>query len=259
MPLTNASFVVPVEVRNEAENGDCILMLDSNGIPYKITKANLLAGLTRSDTGGSGNTWNGTIVFKSLFDSTPPIDTAGNTILLVGSAAIDSSVTLLSGSSLATGSSGYASIPNRTDYDFNNNIFIIDFFIKFNSVGVGTVINKYGGSQSNSTFVIQLDSPGSLGIYFYHSGSNYVAITGISILTNTLYYIAIKRVDGIISAWVNGVPKGSVSIGTNSINNTTANLLIGSESGGAFYGNFRMDNLRITIGGDNDLSIIPTA
>lgn len=256
--ITKKNLLVPALIKTVADDGDYFVGIDSSDTPYRISKANLLAGLT----GGSSNSssWNGTIVFKSLFNATPPIDIAlGNTISLVGSAAIDSSSVLLSGGSLLTGANGYAVIPNKIDYDFNAANFIIDFFIKFNSVAVGAVINKFGGAQSNSTFVIQLDSAGNLGIYFYHSGSNYVSITGIPVSTNTNYYVAIKRVGATISAWINGVQKGTVNIGTNSINNTTANILIGSEAGGTYYGNFKIDNLRITLNGDNDLSVIPTS
>ncbi|MEH1765793.1 MAG: LamG domain-containing protein [Nostoc sp.] len=262
-----SGLVLPVETRTTAIDDDYVFMIDSTtNIPYRITKADLLAGLTSGTTGGTGgsggtgNTWNGTVVFKSLFDSTPPVDiAANNTISLIGTAAIDSSTTLLSGSTLFTGSSGYASIPNKSEYNFGGSDFTIDFFVKFNSVNAGTIVNKYGGSQSNSSFVFQINSGNTLGTYFYYSGSNYLGITDIPVTVNTLYYVAVKRVGDTISLWVNGVMNGSANIGTNTINATTANILIGSEPGGSYYGNFRMDNFRITIGGDNDLSIIPTA
>lgn len=146
-------------------------------------------------------------MFKSLFNATPPTDVAlDNTISLIGTASVDSSVVLLSGSSLLTGNAGYASIPNRSDYNFGNSTFVIDFFIRFVSVAPAAIINKYGGNASNSTFAIQLDSTGVMGVYFY-SGSGYVGITSIPVAVNTLYHIGIKRVDGVISVWVNGVQK----------------------------------------------------
>ncbi|MEH2367990.1 hypothetical protein [Nostoc sp.] len=49
MPLANP--IVPTEIRNQAASGDYISMVDLNGIPYKISKADLLAGLS-----SSGNT-----------------------------------------------------------------------------------------------------------------------------------------------------------------------------------------------------------
>ena len=75
----SSGLVLPVETRNTAIDGDYLFMIDANtSIPYKITKANLLAGLSSSgststsgnggNTSGSGNSNNSNDVNR-LFNS----------------------------------------------------------------------------------------------------------------------------------------------------------------------------------------------
>ncbi|MEH1853443.1 MAG: discoidin domain-containing protein [Nostoc sp.] len=49
-----SGLVLPVETRTTAIDGDYVFMIDaSTNIPYRITKANLLAGLSSGGSGGS--------------------------------------------------------------------------------------------------------------------------------------------------------------------------------------------------------------
>ncbi|MEH2157405.1 hypothetical protein [Nostoc sp.] len=66
LSLSNQSGLqIPTVIKTVAANNDYVLMIDSNDIPYKITKANLLAGLSNDDsdsgddTGGDDNTGGG--------------------------------------------------------------------------------------------------------------------------------------------------------------------------------------------------------
>ncbi|MEH1905827.1 MAG: hypothetical protein V7L04_31730 [Nostoc sp.] len=57
MPVFNTILAVPTEVRNQVADGDCILMVTSDGTPYKIKIADLLANSSiNSTTGGSSTT-----------------------------------------------------------------------------------------------------------------------------------------------------------------------------------------------------------
>ncbi|MCL6750063.1 hypothetical protein KBT16_03355 [Nostoc sp. CCCryo 231-06] len=66
----SSGFVVPTIIKTIAESGDYFIGIDSTGTTYKITKANLLAGLS-NDTGSSstGNTGGVTLSFVSNGDA----------------------------------------------------------------------------------------------------------------------------------------------------------------------------------------------
>lgn len=60
--ITQVPSGIPELIKTTAPNTDYVLMVDAQANPYKITKANLLAGLSSggSDTGSSTSTGTGT-------------------------------------------------------------------------------------------------------------------------------------------------------------------------------------------------------
>jgi hypothetical protein len=51
-PNIPTGFVMPDITKTVADDGDYLILFDSSTVPYKITKANFLAGLSSSGNNG---------------------------------------------------------------------------------------------------------------------------------------------------------------------------------------------------------------
>lgn len=56
MPLNNTILAIPTEVKNQVADGDCILMIDPGGTPYKISIADFQTSLSSNSNNNNSGT-----------------------------------------------------------------------------------------------------------------------------------------------------------------------------------------------------------
>lgn len=122
---SSSGFTIPTIIKTVAESGDYFIGIDSTGTPYKITKSDLLAGLTSASSGGGGgSTGTSNVVLLSHFngtnDSTTFTDEKGHTYTAFGTPKISTAQFKFNGSSLLLNGSSYLSSANSVDWNFSS-------------------------------------------------------------------------------------------------------------------------------------------
>ena len=112
MPLTNISFIVPTEIRNQAADGDFVLMVDSEEILYKISQADFMAGLSIDNSSISKN-------YASVGDSNGVFYSIGTSENTLAWANPTSKGLVISSSRVGSGSLN--SLVNRDNSSFYTN------------------------------------------------------------------------------------------------------------------------------------------
>ena len=139
-----------------------------------------------------------------------------------------------------TGSTQYLSAPSNAVFTFGTGDFTIEGWIYLTSGTTGTLFDNRTGA---STVSPQIYITGSI-IYYAVAGTN--RITGPTISTSTWYHIAVSRVSGVTTMYVNGFLFGSAYTDSNS-------YVIGSPYIGTGFGTSNalvgyISNLRVVKG-----------
>jgi hypothetical protein len=258
---TKTGLITPVTTKTSASNGDFFLGIDSDGKLYKISKSDLLAGLSSGGSGGSGGSGTGgdvdisSVVFLSHGDSLT--DLRGKSITLSGGASIvTTNPKFTSGSSFSfNGSSGYATIQSATDLDFSTGKdFTIELFARFNTLNPYKVLIARVVNGSEDTFSVDV---GTSNIRLTGWNNVYINVAH-GMIIDTWYYIAIVKSGTTHKLYINSVEKGSYTRSTSFPN--ANNFTIGGDP---IFGNnyildgqateLRISNIARTIAG------VPTA
>lgn len=260
MPLTNGGFIVPADIRLAALADDYILMVDaSNGIPYKISKADLLADLSSGSSGGSD--------VDNLFSNVVLLLSNDNSILLDKSSLVNSfsntGVTINSGSKFGANSAYFAggnsilTTPNRTEFNLGNGDFTTEAWVYPTMLDSNPryILSKVGSLSNNSNRSYGLNlSTNNIQWYWTADGINdYPVNFSCTLTANDWHHIAISRSNGILYGFLDGILLASVAH-TDTYFNSSAGITIGSFGGYAaqgypqlsFIGNIEKDGLRIT-------------
>jgi len=154
------------------------------------------------------------------------------------------------------GATSYLSVPDSADWDFGNNNFSVDFWIRY------TVLPTAGNAEHSVgqwTLAPQLSFVCGLyndtGVYkmrFVYSvdGTNAVATNGsldAGIVADAWYHLAYVRSGNTLTFYVNGVAKGTVDLTGIAIYNSTSLLTVGAINGGSLVNGY-MDEVRISKG-----------
>jgi hypothetical protein len=231
-----SGFTVPNTIKAIAQSGDFFIGIDLTGTPYKITKSDLLAGLSSGSSAGSSGTENGSsgtsdsyfsdVVFLSHFNSL--IDIKGKTITAVGDAMI-STVTpkfIGGGSAVFDGTGDSFQLPTSGDFDFSDGSdFTIELFFNLSAFpsSVGALLSRFV-SSSDDSFNLDISTTNIRITGWYTVYIN--AVHGISL--NTWNYVAVTRQGNNLKLFINGTLVGSYTGATNFPN--TNNFLIGGAS-----------------------------
>ena len=181
------------------------------------------------------------------------------TITAHGNAQISTAQYKFGGSSgLFDGSGDYLTAPSISAYNFGSGDFTIDCWIRHGSSSIDYgILNK--GDYDSSTRAFDLfvyGQSGSRRPYFVYSSDGSTTTTvqgsGIDLLADTWYHIAVVRYGTSIKIYVDGTSVANSTIGTASIYSNSNTLYIGaiynSALGTFSYFNGYVDELRISKG-----------
>lgn len=166
-----------------------------------------------------------------------------NTIETVSTAKISTSVLKYCSTSMYfNGSSDYLSIPNtNNENNFNTGDFTIEAWIypiALSTMGQIIGIHNYGTSCD---WVLALNTNGT--IYFQLNTTPNTSIA--SVIINAWSHIAVCRLNGIVTFYINGAVSNSVTMAMSDIR-SSMNLTIGSSRNGAWFYKGYISDLRIS-------------
>lgn len=179
------------------------------------------------------------------------------TITAHGNAQISTAQYKFGGSSgLFDGSGDYLTAPSISAYNFGSGDFTIDCWIRHGSSSVDYgILNKGDFSTSTRAFDFFIYGPsGSRRPFFSYTSDGSTTTTvqgsGIDLLADTWYHLAVVRYGTSLKIYVNGTSVASNTIGSAFIYSNSNALYIGAlYSGGlSSYYNGYMDELRISKG-----------
>lgn len=239
---------VPDLIKTIADDADYVLLVDDiGGNPYKITKSNLLAGLSSGGSAGSGGTSTDTyfsdVVLLAHLDDL--VDVKGKTLTLVANAQIITTDHKFGiGCLFLDGNGDCLLLPNNTDFDFSTgNNFTIEFSAKLTSLtSAFEVLCARSVQNSDSTFNLDINST-TIRITGWYAV--YISIAH-ELKTDAWHYIAVTREGNVLKLFINGILVGSYTGATNFPN--TNRLCFGGDplsgAGATIYG--KIDEIRIT-------------
>lgn len=153
--------------------------------------------------------------------------------------------------------SDYLTIPDSSDWAFGSDDFTIDFWVKFETAP-GTslweccVAQWYSSGNGDESFYIGINSNSSNVMEFAYSttGSDHINCnTNYTPSANVWFHYAVVRNGDTLKQYINGEERGSCSIGSSSLHNSSRILEIGSFQSGASHNfNGNICELRISKG-----------
>ncbi|MCW5316163.1 hypothetical protein GTQ43_20795 [Nostoc sp. KVJ3] len=236
MPLYKAQtessgIIIPTDIRTTANDSDYILAVNSTTQQlYKITKADLLAGLSSSGgSSGGGTSYFADVVLLLPFN-TNTVDIKGNIITTSGAPTIDTSIFKYGGGSLHLDGSSYVSVANASPLALGSSDFTIECWVYPEFSGsvkdIATHRTNYATDQAWS---INTYSPSGLGnLGFYANNSNAISLTTSYAPTQNVWtHIAVVRSGNTFTMYANGNSIGSTS-SSSAIQSTSADIHIGN-------------------------------
>jgi hypothetical protein len=257
----SSNFVIPTTIKNVAASGDFFIGIDADGLLYKISKVDLLAGLS------SGDATPKVIKTQLLLHGESIIDSSlfSRPLVLNGNPTISTSVFKFGNSSIYF--NGFSSIetPNTNDLIVGSRDFCVEAFVKLESYPseYGVIVNSFVSGNQRWTFYFGNNVFNESGLVFTDGTSNISQASSITSLSalgwdlNTMYYVALKRENGIVSLWRDSL---KLAEGTNATNFSHTGVTRIGEYTPQFPFRFQgyIDELRITCPGVTNVSIIPS-
>jgi hypothetical protein len=151
------------------------------------------------------------------------------------------------------GAGDYLSIPDNSDFTLGSNDFTIEAWVYFiEHTDYASIIHKYGGTSSNSTWFFSLDgaaqpNPDRVRFWIYYGSNSYLNLNGESITYNTWNHVAAVRHNNKVTLYQNGVATASSALSETAID-STANVTIGGDYVGNYPMNGYVSNARICKG-----------
>ncbi|MBN3944121.1 LamG-like jellyroll fold domain-containing protein [Nostoc sp. NMS9] len=246
----SSGFEIPTLVKTVADNGDYFIGIDSTGTPYKITKANLLAGLSSGGSGsGSGTPQPSSTILLLHGDSSPIVDSSSYALIPVSNSGVTISVMLskFSGSSLLF-NGGILSY-NSSNFNVGSGNCTVEFFLYTSNTSSGQNVVDFRplSTQGNYPTIYLLNNKIS------YAFGNITVDGNVSPLVNDWNYVALRKIGTTTELWLNGSNVGSGVTGNWGDSN---GIILGTGAFGLpFYGyidEFRFSKV------SQDVSIIPS-
>jgi hypothetical protein len=191
--------------------------------PRRIIKAAAARRVSCVDLHGSA---------KSLYHydgadaSTTITDVKGHATTAIGSAEIDTAQYKFGGSSLLLSADHSYALTDATsvDFSFGTGDFTAECWIRPAAVaGNMMIIGNTHTTTSNNVWRFYLNAGGN--ISYGTSSAITITTTGVTIVGNTWYHIAVSRVSGTSDVYIDGTSRGSASDGRNF--STTEKFFVG--------------------------------
>lgn len=173
------------------------------------------------------------------------VERGGKTVVRYNNPVTDTAIKRFGTSSLQLdGVEDYIGVASNNDFGFSTGDFTIETFIYLNSlVGTRQVFDFRAGAGADVAPVVYVSNGGQIR-YFTDSADR---ILGSTLLTGQWYHIALSRVSGTTSLYVNGSRVGSAYADSNNYG-IAKPLTIGARYDGANPASAYFDEVRITKG-----------
>ncbi|MFN6488131.1 LamG domain-containing protein [Nostoc sp. DedQUE02] len=259
------TITIPSTIKTTAQSSDYFIGIDSTALLYKISKADLLAGLSSGGSSSGSGVQPTTLLLihgDGSNNGTSIIDSSAfNRTATKGGSPVTSTTQKKFGtSSLYFDGASYITFPSSTDFDLKRNNFAAQCWIYPTSVsGSRVILDRYSSTIPFSwQFAI---SSAKLNFYIRSSdaSSSFInLLADTTLLINTWYYVGVRCINGILSLWVNG-ELDATTLGSANLSNSLP-ITIGKQGNinGNYYQGY-IDELRFIKLGETDLSTIPTA
>lgn len=170
-------------------------------------------------------------------------DTDGKSISVFGDAQISTTQKKFgTGSVLLDGTGDYLSLATSSDFGFGTSDFAVEAFVRPTSITAGKIFDFRSASPD---VAVLIDMTGAGVIRLNVNGSN--VITGGTLTVNTWHHLAVSRVSGVTSLFIDGTRVGSAYTDTNNYG-TSKSLKIGANFNGADPFTGYIDEIRISKG-----------
>jgi hypothetical protein len=149
------------------------------------------------------------------------------------------------GSVLLNGTSQYLSVPNNAAFQFGTGDFTVEAWVYLITKPINRRLFSFGNYATSGNFQIEIpgNSNNDILVHINGSFSTYTYTVNLS----TWFHVAICRVAGNVTVYVNGVSLGTQTQ-SGTVNNSTDVFAIGAQSNGTNPFNGYISNTRIVKG-----------
>ncbi len=124
------------------------------------------------------------------------------------------------------GTTDYAEFLSNSNIAFDAD-FTVEIWVKFDNLSSDRPVwDTRSGTSSNDGFLIYVNSSG--GLYMKTGSSHTIANSSAGIVINTWYHIAVSRIGGTVTQYLNAVQSGGQAVGTVT-NYSNDDLYIGKD------------------------------
>lgn len=254
---TDGSLVLPVTTKTTSQDNDFLVLFDSSGSPYKITKANFLAGLsTGGNTGGSNTTndslWNQvSLLLKTSSNSFS--DAKGNLLTFTGVSSSNTQTRFNQNSIFFSGENSRLAMSVSSNLHLLQGDFSIETWVfPLSNTGFRNIFGQWQQNLNMGGFLLALES-GVIRFFFGAFSEGNALVSGTNLALNTWHHISVVRNGDIFTLGINGtaIASNTSSVTRNQINvpislgnyyNSSGNL---EASGATDFHGFIYD-LRVT-------------
>ena len=178
----------------------------------------------------------------SFYDSSP----SKHTITSVGGATHSNTQSKFSGGSFYLDGGDYLTIAPSSDFDFGTGSFTIDAWIRRDNLTNDDTIWGNGVAEASATAMWYFNTSGEL--RFLAANNTFLTTSSAGIAINTWYHIALVKNGTTLTAYVNGVSKGSATV-SGSFGSASQTMHVGArDSHSAYIFTGYMDEFRVTKG-----------
>jgi hypothetical protein len=169
----------------------------------------------------------------------------------LGDAKLSTAVSKFGGSSMSfDGTGDYLTAPFNPTFNLGTGNFTIEFWVNTSSTVAYATALRLGDTWTTGSWALYLNDSGGSGYpsWWNQTGSYTLSTSGALINDGSWHHIALVRNGATMTMYIDGTSRGTLSIGTNTVGDTTTKLWIGRDSSNVREWVGYMDDLRITKG-----------
>jgi len=148
------------------------------------------------------------------------------------------------------GSGDYLTAPFNSGYNFGTADFTIEFWVRTTSTAAYATALRLGDSWTTGSWALYLNDGGGTGYpsWWSFTLNQVLSTTGAVVNDGQWHHIAVVRSGSTVTMYIDGVSRGTLSVGTNSIGDTSTQLWIGRDASNVRELAGNISNLRIVKG-----------
>lgn len=169
----------------------------------------------------------------------------------LGDAKLSTAVSKFGGSSMYfDGTGDYLTAPFNPTFNLGTGNFTIEFWVNTSSTVAYACALRLGDTWTTGSWALYLNDSGGSGYpsWWNQTGPYTLSTSGATVNDGSWHHIALVRNGATMTMYIDGTSRGTLSIGTNTVGDTTTKLWIGRDSSNVREWLGYMDDLRITKG-----------